>query len=484
MNRLAAIVLVALSVAPALASPKHLSLREAVAIGIARNPHLGIATMAATAAEADAERAAGAFAPVLALDASVALDRLDPAASPIARDVTQDRGVGRAAITKRFERGSTLELEVTATFARRTLRIPVADQLVDIPLEAVTPRAALSWTEPLHGGRRAGGAERRRVAAMRDATSLERAALASIVVRDIERAYWQLHVAERELAIRRESVAYLEEQIHIVEAEVVRGARPRLAATELEDERARRIEDALVAEAALGECSLALARVLGIEPTTALRASDRPPPASVPAMTELDAVQSAPRLAAATAHGAAAAAALDRIEDETRIRIDAFVRASVSSESTGMADALSRAAGYPGWTAEAGLAMRIPLTGQTRRGSTGAARARLLQARIEATDVEAELAGAVLRERHRIELAAARRAALARSLGLAETILVAEQRRWARGDGTSFEVSRREAALADVKLRALRAHVDQLDACASLEAVLGTLLARHGLELR
>lgn len=478
------LVLVALGATPALAAPRHLTLREAVAIGIARNPDLGIATMAATAAEADAEGAAGAFAPVLALDASVAVDRLDPAASPIARDVTQDRGVGRVAVTKRFERGSAVELEVTATFARRTLRIPVSEQLVDIPLEAVTPRAALSWTEPFAGGRGAGSAERRRLAALQEATRLERAALAATVVRDIERAYWELHVAEREVAIRGESVAFLEEQIKIVEAEVARGARARLAATELEDERARRVEDALVAEAALSERSLALARVLGLEPTTALRASDRPPRAKVPDPA-LDAGRAtAPRLAAATAHGSAAAAALDRIEDETRIRVDGFVRASVSSESTTMADAVSRAAGYPGWTVETGLAMRIPLTGQARRGATGAARARLLQARIEATDVEAELASAILRERHRIELATARRAALARSIGLAETILVAEQRKWARGDGTSFEVSRREAALADVKLRALRAHVDQLDACASLEAVLGTLLERHDLELR
>jgi len=74
----------------------------------------------------------------------------------------------------------------------------------------------------------------------------------------------------------------------------------------------------------------------------------------------------------------------------------------------------------------------------------------------------------------RLDIALLRRRALARSVELAQTNLDAEQRRWERGDTTSFEVLRRQTALADAKLRAERAHIDAIAARAAIDALTGS----------
>jgi outer membrane protein TolC len=146
-------------------------------------------------------------------------------------------------------------------------------------------------------------------------------------------------------------------------------------------------------------------------------------------------------------------------------------------------DALVRAAGYGGWTVEAGVAIRIPLGDRARRAAVAAARARLVEARTQIAEVDAAVAATTARERHRLRLAARRRVALTRSIELAEANLAAETRRWERGDGTTFDVLRRQSLLADARLRAVRARVDELDARAGLDAATGRLLARYGVEV-
>jgi outer membrane protein len=468
------------------AAAERLTLADAVAAAVAANPELGIAAMEVVAAEAAIDAEAGTHDATLEVSAAAAAARRDPSATPLSQELDQEQLALAVAIGKQMIHGGAVQLRVATTYTRRTAAIPSATARSYVDVTAATPEVSLEWREPIVGGRAAGAAALRARAAERDAAANDRAAAAIRLVRDVERGYWQLYLAERALDIHRAAVDRAADQLAIVASEVEHGARPRLATAEVEEELARRREDALIAAGEVAERSLALSRALGRAPTTALRTADDPPDAWTPpsAAAVTAAVAAAPEVAAAVARGDAAAAELARASDTTGWRVDAYVRASASADSDRLADALTRTAGYGGVTAEVGLTVQVPLGARTRRGAVGAARAQLVAARLAVADAEAAVAAAVTYEQDRLELARARRAALARSVELAETNRVAEERRWERGDTTAFEVLRRQTAVSDVELRAARALVDELDARAGLDALTGALLTRHHVELR
>jgi outer membrane protein len=489
MRALAVVAGIATAARPAVAergAPIRLALRDAIAIAVAENPRLGIATMALTAADADVVTASGAYDATLEAKVGATSARNDPNASPFAQELELDRLASTVAIVKRMLHGESLTVRVSGSYARSTDLFPTQSARQIVAQTTFSPRVELEWNEPLIGGRRAGAAEHRGLVATADAAASERAVEAARVVRDVERAYWQLYLAERAVAIGHAGIASAENQLALVRSEIAHGSRPRIASAEVEDELARRKEDALIAEGAVVERSLDLSRALGRPPSGDLRAGDVPPEGwrAPSAETVTVAIARSPAIAAAIARGDAAAAAVDRAADETGWRVDAYTTASFASESGGVTDALTQAAGYGGITAELGVKVRAPLGGRTRAGTLDRARAMLVRSRMQVVDAQAEIAAAATRELNRIDVAAERRTALARSIELAETNLSAERARWERGDATSFEVLRRQAALADVQLRAERAIVDALDARAGLEALTGALLARHGVELR
>jgi outer membrane protein TolC len=146
-------------------------------------------------------------------------------------------------------------------------------------------------------------------------------------------------------------------------------------------------------------------------------------------------------------------------------------------------DAVGRMAGYGGVDARAALVFSMPLGGGAARGARDAARGELLAARIREADVSAQLTVAVVRAVDDLRLARKRSEVLARSTGLAETNLATENRRFEAGGTTSFEVLKRQAELAQARLRRARAQIDRLEATARLDALTGEILARHGIAL-
>jgi outer membrane protein len=479
---IAAVVLV-LSTAVAGAAPRALTLQDALSLALLHNPTLAAARIAVVDAQGRELHARGAYQPTLELTASGQDTRNDPRSSPFPQDVHRAQIVAQATITQPFRDGSRVAVRASAVAGRATTRIPVADAASDTTIETVTPTLEVTFNEPLWGGRRAGEAEAAGLGALRRAAQLDEQATTEQIVRDVERAYWQLYLGQQELAIRRHAVELADGQLRVVKAEIARGTRPPLAAAEVEEELARRREDQLVAQGAVAERSIALARLLGLPVDGELAASDPPPsrPARGAPGSGRAARAHSPRLAAAMQRGDGAAFDLARAEDDARWRVDAFVHGSLSQPSDSVRAALAATAGYGGWTIEAGITVRLPLGTAAARGATDSARAQLVRQRIEVADVEAEVAAAATSAANRLEVAVARRAALARSVELAQQNLDAEQRRWQRGDTTSFEVLRRQTSLADAQLRAERARIDELAAAADVETLTGSLLANRRL---
>ncbi|HUJ61364.1 MAG TPA: TolC family protein, partial [Kofleriaceae bacterium] len=406
--------------------------------------------------------------------------RHDPRAMPFIQELMREQATAAASVTKPLRDGGRLAVQVEADEAKVTSFVPEGVINSNFTQTTMTPLVEARWDEPLLGGRIAGPAHTAALDALHGAAELDELATAEQVVRDVERAYWQLYLAQQELAIFGGAVALAQGQLDFVRAEIARGTRAPLAAAEVEEELARRREDELVARGALAERSLALAQLLGLPPDSELAAADTPRQVAPGARADIvrAALAHSPKLRAASARGDAAGFELAKAEDDGRWRLDAYLSGTLSAPADRTRDALYATAGYGGWTIEAGFTLKLPLGDATARGKRDGARARLVGARIEVADVAAEVASAATRAANQLELAGARRLALARSVELAQQNLDAEHKRWQRGDGTSFELLRRQAAVADAQLREARARVDELSAAADVDALTGELLAR------
>ena len=479
---IAALVLAHAAVASA--APRVLTLHDALALAIAHNPTLAAARIAVVDAEGQELHARGAYQPALELTAGAEDARNDPRSSLFPQDLRHAQVAGSAKVIWPFADGSQLALRAAAITARVTTRLPVADTYEDSTVTTVTPTVEATWNEPLWGGRQAGAAVAAELQARRTAAQLDELATAEQIVRAVDHAYWQLYLAQQELAIHRQSVELADGQLRVVKAEIARGVRPPLAAAEVEEELARRREDQLVAQGAVAERSIALARLVGLPIDGELAAGDAPPPgAERPEVPASELVRAALahglRLEAARRRGDGAGFELAKVEDDARWRVDAYVHGSLSQPGDDARAALTATAGYAGWVVDGGLTIRLPLGTAAARGATDSARAELVRRRIEVADLEAQIAADATGAANRLEVAAQRRAALSRSAQLAQQNLDAEQRRWERGDTSSFEVLRRQAALADARLRVERARIDERAAATDVEALTGALLVPH-----
>ncbi|HEX7699174.1 MAG TPA: TolC family protein [Kofleriaceae bacterium] len=458
-----------------------LGLHDAIASAVASNPALAHATLVLDEAESAQLADRGTYDPRLEVQTLAHSERAQPRAlSPLTQLLANDTIRSSVAIVKTDEDGSELRVGIGIERDIETTRLVGNGTHQDFDQHTITPRVEAKLREPLLGGRRTADAIRDRLAADRDGAKLDREATAAQVLRDVEHAYWQLYLAQQEVSIRHDATTAGESQLRQANAEIERGARPRLAAAEIEEELARRREDELVATGAVGERSLDLARLLGIVPTSELRASDRIGELDAPKVT----TETAPQLRAAEARTRAAAASVVEADDRTRWQLDATLTGSLSTPRDRTRAAIDATAGYGGFVVELAVTLRVPLTDRAAEGARVAAHARYLEAGVARGDAAAELATEVARWTNRRDVARQRRDALQRARELADQNLAAEQNRWERGDTTSYEVLRRQAAVGDARLRVERAKIDEIDADTALAAATGELLARRGIRLR
>jgi len=180
----------AVAIVVALASPawadRAITLGDAIRLALARNPTLGGAHFAVLEADAEKLRATGAYDATLELSASGVASRHDGRVQPLPQELARDAAVASATVTKPFVDGTRAQIRVTETAERTTTQFPIADATTSIALRTYTPKLEAELDVPLYGGRAIGTAERDRLAALRDASELERTAVADDVVCDVE----------------------------------------------------------------------------------------------------------------------------------------------------------------------------------------------------------------------------------------------------------------------------------------------------------
>ncbi len=480
--------------ARASAETRQLSLREAIELAVRQSPALAAAGAELATAAAAELAARGLDDPVLAASTHVSGTRREWVPGVPVQDRAVDELSGALSLAQPLPTGGRLELELQGGHARAQYDSELSDGARRSSTSArYTPGLQLSFEQPLlrGSGVEVAQADRRRASLQYDVAGAERETLAALVLRDVTRGYWALAHARGELTVRRSSLSAARAQLARVQANIEVGKLPQSATAEIEVAIALRQDSVLAAEQAVIERQLALGRFCGMSAGEPLSAAEELPALDALSVRALDAAATlalalaqSPRLSAARAQLHAGALELLVARDALLPQLDLAIAGGPIGNAPSARAAFDQITGLESYAVMASLALELPLGRHTARGARDAGLARLSQAQLTHADVEAQIATAVAQSVATLDSARRRGTLLAPSLAAAALDLEAEKARFDAGRSSSFDVLRRQDALAAVQLVSLSTRLLALEASAALDALTGEILRRNGVRVR
>lgn len=330
------------------------------------------------------------------------------------------------------------------------------------------------------------------------------------VLLEVERAYWELVFAERDLEVKGSSLELAHEQLERTRAQVEVGLMAPVEETQAEVQVAARETDLIVARNALENARDALRALLRADNLpggwdTGIRPADDPEQAR--ATPELDraialAMESRPEvaqgLAAVASRGVEVAAArnglLPRADLVAQLSTngiggDLIVRDGFPGEVVevvpgGFGDALDQMTGLDFVSWRLGLNVSLPIGNSAAEGLH--AQATINEDRA-ATELERTRQQVVLEVRQTwrgVRTAAEAVQSIRKTRELAERQLEIETDRFEVGMSTNFEVLQFQEDLTAARSAELRALIDQRIAETQLQRAMGLLLQRYGIAVR
>ena len=265
----AAIVLTMLPVAADAQPQRRVTLRELTEMALANNPDIVVERESVTLAEQAGLRARGAYDVLLTAEGRVRT-RKDPInsilsgapAGELAPRVTNV--VGGAGMSKLFENGASFS-------GSTTLRREITDNGFSVLSPGYFTELGLDFRQPLLRGRAIDAPRRaiRIAAAERTRSELQLRRTVSDLVAGVERAYWTLVAAERDLDVRRRNVTLAELQRDDTQARIDAGTFPEADLAQPIAEIERRKGEVYASREALARAQQALKALI-------LRAADDP----------------------------------------------------------------------------------------------------------------------------------------------------------------------------------------------------------------
>jgi outer membrane protein TolC len=474
---------------------EKIALRDALQQAVKANPTLVTAGIDVAIADAQVTQAEGVDDFVIDANASIFFDRTEPVAGQPFNTTAIDRLDLGGGISRNLGSGGRVGLRVDHLYQRSITEVQFAEGAPAEEFESTThsPSVTVTFFQPIlrgFGDDNPVRVARRRALAQRTVDELERGQVASEVVRDVVQAYWELAYAQRDVEIRRASLALAREQLRITQArlDVGVGAPSDLAA--VEQTIAFREEEVLLAEVAISERALELRRLTGMEISAtamALTAIDRPEATAAPVTMDA-AMQAArtnnPQIAVFRARGSQAEIEVDVTENGLLPQLDFDAQAGPAGDSAELGDALAQVGKFDSYSVRAGLVFSMPLGNRAARGAHEAAKGNLRRVRVSQAEVEAQIGVAVARAVNSVSSAQKRMQVLQTATRSAEVNLDAEKARFDVGHSTNFDVLMRQDELAQSQLRQARAQVDYLRALAVLQALTGEILPAYGVEIK
>ena len=473
-------------------SSRSLTLRESIALAVRGNPTLAAAGVDVSIA--DANRLAAAGLDDFIVDASGTYNNSQNAILPdvLLQTVDSHDMRGEIALTKPLATGGRVGLHLVGGYSHQRSAIMIDPTMP--PIESVSKDYSeslqLKFEQPLLRGfgPAVARADQRRSGVQRDVASALRLGAAATLLRDVVASYWELTFATQELNIRRAAAASAREQLLRVAANINVGKLPRSASSEVEVAIAIRDAAVLSAELTLFARAVDLARLAGITIDDTdhpmLQASDTPvPPPGLPTMSAAFdlALAHNPQLEALRGQGAAAAIDVEVTDNGLLPQLDVALFGGPTGDAATASASYSQITQLKGYAEGASLVFQEPIERRAARGARDAALQRLMKVRLNEQDILAQVRAAVAQGVAAVSSAERQGEVLARSIEVAQTDLDAEKARFEGGRSTSFDVLRRQDALATVQLALLRARVDHLKALAGLQAATGEILAVYGM---
>ncbi len=390
-----------------------------------------------------------------------------------------------ADVFRTFSTGGTLTIHGDSTFSRTTS--PISGELSNNWSDNVS----IGFAQPLLRGR--GNdlwqSSERRATLSRDVAVLARRLAAISAVQTVVSAYWDLVLAERQVAITQQSLDLAKERLRITTLGNEGGKIPRSEIPAVQQIIATREEDVLSGELLVLDRSIAMRRATGL-PIGAGALGLRVP-------TDLDEGGVQGNLAELTERAFAASpelAQLAKSDSVTKLdieitengllpRLDAALSLGPSGQDEKFATAAKNLVTLKSIAINGSLLFEHSIGQENVRGRARELREERRKLQVNAFDIRAQIAQTMARAIAQREVARRRVTLSQRAIELANENIKIETDRFNLGKSTNFDILNRLEELRQSELRKTSALIDWHKAEAVIQALTGDILPTYGISV-
>ena len=388
----------------------------------------------------------------------------------------------RAGISRMIPTGGTVGLHAATVYQK-------TDSTLDY--EAWSDSVALSLTQPLlrDRGSRIFNAREQQARISRDAAVLGRRAVALQTVQQIVSAYWDLVLAQRQVAITEASLTLARERLRITEIGSQGGKIAKAEIPAVQQIIATREEEVLGGELLVLERSIALRRAVGLEiaagelglrVATELEAQDRD--WSVGPLLER-AYAASPELAQLAKQESGTTIEIEITENGLLPRLDLALSFGPTGTDEKFGTAAANLVKFSELSATGSLTFQQALNREDVRGRSKELRLEREKLRVNAADLKMQISQTLARAVAQIELAKRRVVLSQRAIDLAIENIRIETDRFNLGKSTNFDVLNRLEEQRQAELRKAQALIDWHKAETVVQALTGDLLPAFGIRV-
>jgi outer membrane protein TolC len=464
--------------------PKAISLPELLQLAIRQSPTLANAKLDIAVAEAQVaetwERHDWTLqAQLTASHTGAAIFSGIPISSTTGYGLTAD-------VTRLLPTGGTLDLHLSSQYSDTGIAIPGISES-SYWNDAVTG----SITQPLLKNRGSDlyNASERKADLSRDAAVLARRLAALQTIEGVISDYWDLVLAEQQVAITEASLAVAKERLRVTQVEVSSGRSAQSEIPAVEQTIATTEEQVLTGELAVLDASLALRRAVGMEMgagdvglrvSTDLGARDVPLDLGALIQRTYDA---SPQLAQLAKQDASAGIDIDVNDNGLLPQLDLALTVGPNVTDNTFGSTAKDLAEVKAYQIGGSLTFSRSLHQYDVRYRSTELRDARQKIRVNAVDVRLQLAQAMSHSVATIQLAKRRVVLDERAVALAKENVRIETDRFQVGRSTNFDVMLRLDEQRQAELRKVQALIDWHKAETMMLMLTGDLLPTYGIEL-
>lgn len=323
-------------------------------------------------------------------------------------------------------------------------------------------------------------AELRAAHAAKKAAAASQIATANSVAQQVLSAYWSLWSAQRSLEIATEALDVTRQQLAAGEVRLEAGVVAPSELVSLRTEVAGAEERVVEARVGVQRASLTLTRVIGVEASTALRASDADPPRVAVAPLEAtisQAREQSPDLVQLRANVESASIQARVARNNALPNLETTASLQAAGLGNDLGGAFADVADFDAVIGFVGLTFELPLSNKGRRADAERAELAVRNAEIDVERAERALTTELSTLWSEANAAVERLELARQTAALARENVDAQAARFDAGKGTSLEVTDAIQRLREAEARVLDVEIELVEAQLGIGELTGSLWA-------